>query len=113
MPDGLSIFGGSRAGRVALYVAIELAVAAAALVYVYVEPVTTMAIPVIAAILPLMARTWEAAAALRIAALSMLGVLSVLGMASVGALFLPAVVAMAISVAQLGGARPERAPPKP
>jgi hypothetical protein len=97
---------------VAWYVGIVLAVGAAALVYVYVEPVTTMAIPVGAAILPLLARTWEAAVALRIAALSMLGIFSVLGMASVGIMFLPAVVAMAISVAQLGGARPGRAPPR-
>jgi hypothetical protein len=96
----------------ALYVGIVLAVVAAALVYVYVEPVTTMVIPVGAAMLPLLARTWEGAVALRIAGLSMLGVFSVLGMASVGSMFFPAVVAMAVSVAQLGGARPGRPPPE-
>jgi hypothetical protein len=107
----LRIPGGSRAGTVALYVAIVLAVVPAALAYIYVEPVTTMVIPVGAAMLPLLARTWEAAVALRIAGLSILGLFAVLGMASVGSMFLPAVVAMAVSVAQLGGARPGHRPP--
>jgi hypothetical protein len=96
---------------VALYLATVTAVLPAALVYVYVEPVTTMAIPVGAALLPLLARTWKEALIFRIAALSMLGALAVLGMASVGIMFLPAVIAMAVSVGQLGGARHRDGPP--
>ena len=84
---------GPRRAHFPEWFAFVYAVLAAALVVVAIEPVPTMAVPVVLTSLPLV----FAGRAVRLATLLLLGVFVVLGAMSVGGLFVPAVIALAIA----------------
>ena len=97
--------GSGYGGLVALYVALVCAGVAAALVYFGVEAEPIMALPVIITMLPFIARSFRQARVLRITSVVLLGTFAVLGILSVGFLFLPSVIALAIATAQVRPAK--------
>jgi hypothetical protein len=86
--------------RIALYCAIALAASAALFVVLYVEPVPSVLLPVLTSGIPLLEQTRTEAVALRAAAFFLLTAFAFLGGFSVGILFVPSAIAMAIAVVQ-------------
>ncbi len=76
-----------------------LAIIPALLVYLYVERVPTMLLPVVASALPLVARTRRQVFQLRLVALVLLSLVVILGMMSVGRFFVPSAIAMGLACA--------------
>ena len=86
-----------RAGRVALIVAFGYALAVSFAIYWGWDRVPTLSIPVVASALPFAAMTGRQGATLRLLAVVLLFLWVVLGLASVGLFYLPAVLAMSIA----------------
>lgn len=89
-----------RTGHIAIYAAMVLAIIPALLVFFYVEKVPAILIPILAAALPLFSRSRAQAKVLRLVALVLLSVVALLGMMSIGRLFIPSALAMAVACAQ-------------
>jgi hypothetical protein len=90
-----------------VYVSIALTVVAAAWVVLAIEPVPTMLVPVAASLLPLAARGERSTRVLRLVSLLLLVLVVFAGMLSVGMLFVPATLIMA--VAAIASVRPASA----
>jgi hypothetical protein len=78
-------------------VSVVLAIIPALLVSVYVEAVPTMLVPVTATLIPLAAKTSNQARSFRLIALVLLLLVVALGGMSVGQLFIPSMLAMAVA----------------
>lgn len=104
--DGHS--GGGAQGVGFVWTAFGLATLAAALVFFYVEPVPTMAIPPILSALPLVWSRGRIAALVRLGSAVALLLFCLLGVMSVGALFLPATASMALGAARAASANGSR-----
>lgn len=87
----------TRRGMIPLYCAIAFSSAASLLVALAIQPVPTLVIPVLVSALPLLARTHKAAESVRWGAVGLLLIWVVLGMASVGIFFVPALAAMVVA----------------
>jgi len=89
-----------RQGRwcmIAGIAAFVLATAPALLVYFYLERVPTIAFPIAVSMIPFFARTRRQLYRIRVTALFLLALFVFAGLASVGSLFAPSVVAMALA----------------
>lgn len=90
--------GGGFGGTALLYVGFGLAAVAAAYVFVAIQPEPTMFLPPILAALPLGASNGLQSRVLRIVSAALLAAFGLAGILSVGILFFPASVVLAVSV---------------